>query len=143
MEFSIDLPTTPYISLIYRYHAKFLNNEIKDSNLTFGLYPFLIGIYHNNGLSQEELAILFSLNESTVTRNLNKLEKLGLIKKTPQKRKKIITITDEGIEVAESVMDCDEKWDNIIKRDLTEDEYVNFKKTLIKIGEALENESNY
>lgn len=143
MEFNMDLPTTPYISLIYRYHAKFLNNEIKDSNLTFGLYPFLMGIYKNDGLSQEELASLFSLNESTVTRNLSKLENLGLIKKTPQKRKKIISITDEGIQVAEGVIDCDEKWDNIIKNDLSEDEFFNFKKTLIKIGEALENESNY
>ena len=102
----------------------------------------MIGIYRNDGLSQEQLATLFSLNESTVTRNLNKLEKLGLIKKTPLKRKKIITITDEGIDVAKSVMDCDEKWDNIIKNELTEEEFLNFKKTLIKISEGLD-ESNY
>ena len=72
------------------------------------MYLSFFIVFLNNGLSQEKLTILFSLNESTVTRNLNKLEKLGLIKKKPQKRKKIITFTDEGTVVAESVMNCDE-----------------------------------
>ena len=137
MEFSQDLPTTPFISLIYRNHAKYLNNMVEDVNLTFGLYPFLIEIYKNDGISQEDLAKVLYLNESTVTRNLDKLEKKGFIKKTPNKRKKIITITDEGAEIAKKVMDYDEKWDELIKKDLTEEEYNNFKITLIKICEEI------
>ena len=137
MEFSRDLPTTPYISLIYRFHAKFLNNKVKDVNITYGLYPFLIEIYKHDGISQEDLANLFYLNESTVTRNLNKLEKRGYIKRTPEKRKKIISLTDEGAAIARKVMDYDEKWDDLIKKDLSEDEYINFKKSLIKICEAI------
>ena len=34
-------------------------------------------------------------------------------------------------------MNYDEKWDDIIKKDLTEEEYINFKKTLIKISEGI------
>jgi hypothetical protein len=34
-------------------------------------------------------------------------------------------------------MDYDEKWDDLIKKDLSEDEYINFKKTLIKVCEAI------
>lgn len=137
MEFSMDLPTTPYISLIYRVHAKFLNNKVKDVNITYGLYPFLIEIYKHDGISQEDLANLFYLNESTVTRNLNKLEKRGFIKRTREKRKKIISLTDDGVAIAKKVMDYDEKWDDLIKKDLSEDEYINFKKTLIKVCEAI------
>ena len=137
MEFSRDLPTTPYISLIYRVHAKFLNNKVKDVNITYGLYPFLIEIYKHDGISQEDLANLFYLNESTVTRNLNKLEKRGFIKRTREKRKKIISLTDDGVAIAKKVMDYDEKWDDLIKKDLSEDEYINFKKTLIKVCEAI------
>ena len=137
MEFSRDLPTTPYISLIYRFHAKFLNNKVKDVNITYGLYPFLIEIYKHDGISQEDLANLFYLNESTVTRNLNKLEKRGFIKRTREKRKKIISLTDDGVAIAKKVMDYDEKWDDLIKKDLSEDEYINFKKSLIKICEAI------
>ena len=137
MEFSQEMPTTPFISLIYRRHAKYLNNKMESVNLTFGLYPFLIEIYKHDGVSQEDLAKILYLNESTVTRNLEKLEKRRLIIRTPQKRKKIITITDEGREVAKKVMDYDEKWDEIIKKDLSEEEYNSFKKTLIKIVEGL------
>lgn len=133
MEFSLDLPTTPFISLIYKKHAKYLNKKVKDFNLTFGLYPFLIEIYKNDGISQEDLAKILFLNESTVTRNLDKLEKKGFIKRTPDKRKKIITITDEGSEVVKEVMNYEENWDEIIKKDLTEDEFIIFKKILIKI----------
>ena len=131
------MPTTPFVSLIYRSHAKYLNKKMQSVNLTFGLYPFLIEIYNNEGISQEDLAKILYLNESTVTRNLEKLEKRGLIVRTPNKRKKIINITDEGREIAKMVMDYDEKWDEIIKKDLNEEEYNNFKKTLIKIGEGL------
>ena len=112
-----------------------MNKKVKDFNLTFGLYPFLIEIYKNDGISQEDLAKILFLNESTVTRNLDKLEKKGFIKRTPDKRKKIITITDEGSEVAKEVMNYEENWDEIIKKDLTEDEFIIFKKILIKICE--------
>ena len=137
MEFKKEMPTNPFISLIYRKHAKYLNNKMESVNLTFGLFPFLIEIYNNDGISQDDLAKLLYLNESTVTRNLEKLEKRGFIIRTPQKRKKIITITDEGKKVAKMVMDYDEKWDEIIKKDLSEEEYNIFKKTLIKICEGL------
>lgn len=137
MEFNENMPTTPFISLIFRKHAKYLNKRMESVNLTSGLYPFIIEIYNNDGISQEDLAKILYLNESTVTRNLEKLEKRGLIVRTPNKRKKIITITDEGKQVAKSVMDYDEKWDEIIKKDLSEEEYNSFKKTLIKICEGL------
>ena len=137
MEFSQEMPTTPFISLIYRYHAKYLNGKVEDVNLTYGLYPFLIEIYNHDGISQEDLAKVLYLNESTVTRNLDKLEKKGFVKKTREKRKKIITLTDEGAEIAKKVMNYDKKWDEIIKKDLSEEEYINFKKTLIQISEGL------
>ena len=73
MEFNQEMPTTPFISLIYRNHAKYLNKKVRDVNLTYGLYPFLIEIYNHDGISQEDLAKVLYLNESTVTRNLNKL----------------------------------------------------------------------
>lgn len=131
------MPTTPYISLIYRKHAQYLNEKLKAQDLTFGLYPLLIEIYKNDGISQEELAKLLYLNESTITRNLEKLENKGLINRTPHKRKKIITITDKGSIIAQNVMNYEENWDELIKKDLTEEEYNSFKNILIKITEGI------
>ena len=98
-----DIPTVPYISIIYREHAKFLNEKVKDENLSFGLFPLLIKIYKNEGIIQEQLAQSFHLNESTITRNLKKLEEKGFITRVQDKRSKRIEITKKGEKTAKKV----------------------------------------
>ena len=67
MKFEDNVPTAPFISLMYREHAKFINENVKDEDLSFGLHPILIKAYLNDGISQEELAEGLHLNESTIT----------------------------------------------------------------------------
>ena len=132
-----DVPTVPYISIIYREHAKFLNEKVKDEDLSFGLFPLLIAIYDNEGIIQEKLAENFHLNESTITRNLKKLEDKGFIKRTKDKRTKRIEITDKGAKTAQKVMDYDDEWDERIKQIIGADEYDNFKDNLRKISKEI------
>ena len=133
MQFDETIPTAPFISLIYRQHAKFLNEKVKDENLSFGLYPLLITIYKNKGIIQEDLAEKYHLNESTIARNIKKLEDKGFIERIPDKRKKIIKITKKGKYTAEKVMDYDEKWDLEIKKKITNKEYKKFIRIMKKI----------
>lgn len=137
MPFDSDIPTSPLISILYRNQTKFLNQKLKNVELSSGLYPLLINSYKNQNISQEELAEKLHVNESTITRNLEKLQKKGLITKTPQKRKKIINVTPEGAQIAQVIMDYDNEWDEKIKKQLTDKEYNTFKRTLIKICEDL------
>jgi DNA-binding MarR family transcriptional regulator len=135
MKFDNDIPTAPFISIIYREHAKYINDSVKEENLSFGLHPLLIKIYRTEGISQEELASDFHLNESTIARNLKKLEDKGLIERIPDKRKKIINVTTKGARTAQKVMDFDEKWDEHLN--LTDEEYDDFLRILKKICEGL------
>ena len=135
--FDENIPTVPFISILYREHAKYLNEKVKDEDLSFGLYPLLIKIYNNEGIIQEQLAQNFHLNESTITRNLKKLEDKGFIERIPEKRTKRIEITDKGAETAQKVMDYDEEWDSKIKEIIGPKEYDNFKNALRKISEEL------
>ena len=73
MAFDDNIPTAPFISIMYREHAKYINDNVKEEELSFGLHPLLIKIYRNEGISQEELAEALHLNESTITRNLKKI----------------------------------------------------------------------
>lgn len=134
--FEENIPTVPFISILYREHAKFLNDKLKDENLSFGLYPLLIQIYYHEGIIQEELAQRLYLNESTITRNLKKLEDKGFIKRIADKRTKRIEITQKGVKTAKRVMDYDEEWDDKIKEIIGID-YDNFKNNLRKISEEL------
>ena len=135
MAFEDNVPTAPFISIIYREHAKYINDNVKEEDLSFGLHPLLIKIYRCEGISQEQLAHDFHLNESTITRNLKKLEDKGLIERIKNKRKKIIRITPKGEKTAKKVMDFDEKWDRQLN--LTDEEYEYFLKILKKITEDL------
>lgn len=135
MAFEDNVPTAPFISIIYREHAKYINDNVKEENLSFGLHPLLIKIYRHDGISQEQLANDFHLNESTITRNLKKLEDKGLIEKIKDKRKKLIKITPKGEKTAQKVIDFDEKWDEQLN--LTDEEYEYFLKILRKITEEL------
>lgn len=137
MQFDENIPTSPLVSLLYRKQTTYINGQLKDVSLSSGLYPVLINAYKNEGISQEELAKQLHVNESTVTRNLDKLEKKGLIMKTPEKRKKIINVTSKGEKIAQKVLDYDEKWDDMIKESLSDEEFKDFKKLLIKICEDL------
>ncbi len=132
-----NLPSPAYISIIYRKHASFINKKTKNVNLTFGLYPLLITIYKKEKIIQEDLAKLHHLNESTITRNLNKLEEKGFIIRTRDKRKKIISLTDKGEETVQNIIDYDGKWDEMIKKELGEEEFRNYKKTLEKISKIM------
>ena len=86
--FDEDIPTVPFISIIHREHAKYLNDKVKDENLSYGLYPLLIKIYQEDGIIQEQLAQIFHLNESTITRNLKKLEEKDFIIRSQIKEQK-------------------------------------------------------
>ena len=135
MAFDDNIPTAPFISIMYREHAKFINDNVKEEELSFGLHPILIKIYRNEGISQEELDEALHLNESTVARNLKKLEDKGFIERFKDKRKKIIKTTPKGGKIAQKVMDYDEMWDKQLN--LSDDEYDNLIKILRKICEEL------
>ena len=137
MPFDSDIPTSPMISILYREHAKYLNEKVKDENLSYGLQPILVKIYKEENIIQEELARAFNLNESTITRNLKKLEEKGFIERIPDKRTKKIRVTKNGAKVARKVMDYDERWDEKLKSNLSDEEYRIFKDTLRKICEDL------
>lgn len=137
MRFDDDIPTSPMISILYREHAKYLNEKVKDENLSYGLQPILVKIYKEEKIIQEELAKAFNLNESTITRNLKKLEEKGFIERIPEKRTKIIKVTQKGAKTAQKVMDYDDRWDEKLKTNLSDEEYNTFKDTLKKICEDL------
>ena len=79
-----NVPTIPFISTIHRKYGIFLNHNMKDYNLSFGQYPILIRLYDEGPSTQQNLAKIFQLNESTITRALNKLEEKEYIEKHPE-----------------------------------------------------------
>lgn len=136
IEHDQNVPTIPLISTIHRKYGIFLNHNTKEYNLSFGQYPILIRLYNGGPCTQQELAKTFQINESTVTRALNKLEEKKYIEKNPDyenKRKNYVKVTEKGAKIAKEVMDYDKKWDEICSENLSDEEFEEFKNTLKKI----------
>lgn len=62
-----------HVSLIYRYSQIFFNAQLKKYNLGSGQYIFLINLFENNGISQEQLSDMVKIDKATTARAVAKL----------------------------------------------------------------------
>ena len=67
------------IGMIARALDSISNVEFKDLALSKGQYLYLVRIYENPGIIQEELANLIKVDKTTASRALKKLVVAGLI----------------------------------------------------------------
>ncbi len=86
-------------NLVAQKIRQYLNQQLKDLNLTASTYFFILKVGERGTLSQEELFKVIYLNPSNVTRRLNRLIKLGYVvkEKSPTDgRSRVIKLTALG-----------------------------------------------
>ena len=89
-----------YISLIHRQANVFFTKEFSKFGFGSGQYMFLIHLYKNDGISQEELSELVNIDKGTTAKAIRKLEELNLIKRlrdSTDKRINRIYLTTKAI----------------------------------------------
>jgi DNA-binding MarR family transcriptional regulator len=64
-----------WISILYRQFQIYINNALKDLDITSSEYIFLIKLYENEELSQEELSSIYYVDKAATARSLKRLEK--------------------------------------------------------------------
>ncbi|HML05780.1 MAG TPA: MarR family transcriptional regulator, partial [Methanobacterium sp.] len=112
-----------------------LYREIEKLGITGGQFQFLMGLAREDGITQEELATSFHMNESTIARALRKLEDAGMVQRKvdeSNRRKKIIKVTKKGKDAVDDIKKADEEWENKIKS-LSLDEKKELKEMLKNI----------
>ena len=122
-------------SSIKKDYTKNINSILKDLNVTLSDFAFLNILYHENNLTQDNLAKKVQYNNATVTRSLIRLEKRGFIKRNQNindKREKIVQLTPIGREVTHDVIHKLEEYDSYTLRDFDDEEIENCKTFLKK-----------
>jgi len=112
-----NMPLGSLITTISRAHTAFLFHEIEKFGITGGQFQFLMGLAREDGITQEELANNFHMNESTIARALRKLEDANMVQREvdeANRRRKIITVTEKGRTAVETIRKADEKWEEKI-----------------------------
>lgn len=87
------------INVVANDAAKTFDTELKKHGLTIALWPTLMCLWEEEGVTQRDIAQKSKVENSTTTRTLDKLENLGLVERQPDpnsRRAFRIYLTDEG-----------------------------------------------
>lgn len=132
--------------------VKFLQLYIEDQlalaeiPLTKLQFIFLKIIENNKDQPQSSLAELAGRDKTTFTRNINTLERKGLVTRTPSpidKRNKLVNITPLGKEYILKSRPIIQKIISEIEEDITDEERENFTRTLTKIRTKLSEKKQF
>lgn len=121
-----EIPMSLIISMIHRTHMIFINEKIKDMDITAGQIPFLMVLSREEGISQDDLASHFHIDKGTVARALRKLEdnKYLFREIDPENRRRhLIYLTSKGKSTVPKIVDIDKEWGDSMRSNISEDEY--------------------
>lgn len=131
------IPIYPALSLITKGHNTFFDEKLKGTGVSAAELPYLIRIYvDSNKLTQRDLCDLFFVSEPVVARTLKNLEKKGFVirkKDSKNKTRKLLSLTDKGVEISKRMFDINNEWEKTILKGLTTEEIESFKQTMRKI----------
>ena len=132
------------IGFITNIASKRLSDEFNRRLESYGVTRVnWIAIYYigeNNGISQRELANKMDVNESSIARLLDRMEKeeLTVRKKDPHDRRTArVYLTEKGEKLRVSLIPLAEEFQNDVTRGLSSDELETFKKVLDKMVDNL------
>ena len=69
------------ISILYRYGQSYTSKKLEAYNIGSGQYIFLLALYRNDGISQEELSAYLKIDKATTAKAVKKLIEAGYIRR--------------------------------------------------------------
>ena len=110
-----------YISVLYRQFQIYINNNTKDLQISASEYIFLMEMYKNDNMSQEQIYKNLIIDKSATARDIKSLEEKEYIirkKDDNDKRTNRIKLTKKGIEIKDRLSNLLEEWNNEITSDI-------------------------
>ena len=111
-----------YISIIHRTGSSFLSKEFSKFNIGSGQYMYLIHLYKNDGLSQEELTKILNIDKGTTAKSIKKLETEGFVMRVKDKNDKRINrvyLTPKALEIKDEFLSSINAWENTLTSNLS------------------------
>ena len=122
------IPLGLLVSMIHRTRMMYLNDKMKNLDITAGQFPFIVVLSHEEGITQDELAAHFHIDKGTVARALRKLEdKKYLFRKVDalNRRRYLIYLTEKGRKAVPKIISIDKEWEDSMCSEFSEEEYQN------------------
>ena len=116
-------PFVAWIHNISKNQMKYLNSHIKDMNLGHEM-RYIMAIFDNPGISQDDLVNMFGQSKATVAKSLKKLEDDGYIKRdvNPENRRKyMLNTTSKAEELVPKIRKISKDWEKEVG--ITDEDY--------------------
>ncbi|MQS76286.1 MarR family winged helix-turn-helix transcriptional regulator [Companilactobacillus halodurans] len=112
------------ISILHRQYYKDTRSQFNQINLNPTAACILLSVGDYENISQNKVARLLVIDKGLATREINKMVKLDyLIKKNGAGKTKVLTLTDEGKKIVDTVQKIRSQWweDRFAKSGITPD----------------------
>lgn len=87
------------VNRLGRMFAAALQERIVPLGLTIGAFPVLLALWDRDGRSQREIAASLPMDETTLVRTLDRMQRDGLVERSrdaQDRRRVLVTLTDRG-----------------------------------------------
>lgn len=105
------------ISVVYRCSQVFFDAQLKQYGLGSGQYIYLVNLYGNNGVTQQELSDIINMDKTTTARTIDKLVKAGYVRKQPSdtdKRAYLLYTTDRAEAIKHTLLELMAEWNQLL-----------------------------
>ena len=120
--------------------GKLVTKSFQESDFDVTIIQFvilnLLNSHENLTLTQQDLSLLMSKDKSAILRQIDELEKKNMVTRiadTGDRRKKILMLTETGIEAVNQLLEIEGRILDYLIADVNEDELITFSKVLSKI----------
>ncbi len=113
------------IGCLHRQARIYFDREMSGFGLGSGTFIFLLLLYKNDGISQNELSKMLNFDKANTTRGIKKLLELGYVRREKDKndsRAYKLYITRKSNEIKADIITVLESWTEVLSSGLTESE---------------------
>ena len=131
------------VSYLLRAQSAFYTQHLEPFNISYGQFPFLMALYREDGVNQDTIAKRLLFNKATITRAIDKLERVGYVYRTQNeydRRSNQIFLTSKGREIESSITQLSREWNSILLSGFTEVESIVLKELMKKIVSSVMHE---
>jgi len=102
-----------YLSCLYRHTQMYFDRQLRDYGLGYGSLSFLMTLFRNDGIHQEELSRILNIDKATTARAIGKLITGGYLRREPDihdRRASFIYLTPKGVSLKPELKRISQQW---------------------------------
>lgn len=111
------------MSILHRQSQIYINNALKDLNVTSAEYSFILYLYGHDGSTQEEMSEFLFIDKSAATRAISSLENKGFLyrkRHEEDKRYNRVYLSEHALQLEDEIRKRVRSWSDLISDGLDE-----------------------